>query len=319
MSTYNSKQIFVSELREQLAKWTDFKPAHFFNSPEFIESLAINGANPTILGFYDEGTLVAYICLGSSKDSKLSSPFLSTLGGFEIISRNPPLEKIDKIVECIINWRELSEWSSIEITLNPRVYKNGSNESSYLLNSMLRSAASIAYIDLTFLIDLESWDLSCVDSSFRRRVEKSKKSHLKFVQCSTLAEKSGCYNVIKENRTQKGYPLHLSFEYLISIGKINQVDFFIVENPDRIPVASAIIYHLNREVVLVVYWGDLIQYRDLNSMAFLISEVVSYYRERGLKIIDTGTSTKESVPNFGLTSFKDSIGTKAFPKITIKF
>ena len=39
------------------------------------------------------------------------------------------------------------------------------------------------------------------------------------------------------------------------------------------------------------------------------------YKEKGISLIDIGTSTVDGVPNFGLCDFKESIGCNCSPKI----
>ena len=43
-------------------------------------------------------------------------------------------------------------------------------------------------------------------------------------------------------------------------------------------------------------------------MNFLSFHVFSYYKNKGIRVIDIGHSTVDSVPNHGLCEFKESIG-----------
>lgn len=314
----NLKEITIAQLKSYLDKLKDYTPTHFFNSVEFIESLIIDGKHTIILGIFDEESLLAYICLGNSNDNYISSPFSSTLGGFEILIKKPSLNQIDNLVACFRSWKQESKWNKFKITLNNDEYKKESNEFSYLLNSFIRAGSTISDVDLSFFIEIQSWNDSLANRNFRRKLKKANDSHLKLLECLTIDQKENCYTVIKENRKEKGFPLHLSFEYLLSISKINKVDFFLVNNVEKCDLAAAICYHMNADVILVVYWGDLLEYRDVSGMAFLIYGLITHYKLKDKQILDTGTSTAQSIPNYGLTTFKSEIGAKAVQKITLE-
>jgi len=62
------------------------------------------------------------------------------------------------------------------------------------------------------------------------------------------------------------------------------------------------------ETVQVIYWGDLPQFSEYKTMNFLSYNIFKHYKEAGIAMIDIGPSTEDSIPNYGLCEFKESIG-----------
>ncbi len=132
------------------------------------------------------------------------------------------------------------------------------------------------------------------------------KPDLKFTKL-TPEDSHKAYEVIAQNRSERGFPLRLTFEQLQETGTIIPIDYFLVSNPEN-NVAAAIVFHLSKTIVRVVYWGDLPKFSELKTMNFLSYNVFQYYKEIQIPFIDIGHSTVDSVPNHGLCEFKESIG-----------
>jgi len=85
------------------------------------------------------------------------------------------------------------------------------------------------------------------------------------------------------------------------------VDFFLVKK-ETDDIAAAVVFHVADGIVQVVYWGDLPAYAECKTMNFLSYHLFEYYQKKGIRIIDIGPSTENSIPNHGLCEFKESIG-----------
>jgi lipid II:glycine glycyltransferase (peptidoglycan interpeptide bridge formation enzyme) len=85
------------------------------------------------------------------------------------------------------------------------------------------------------------------------------------------------------------------------------MDFFTV-NKEQTTIGAAVVFHVAPRIVQVVYWGDLPAYSEYKTMNFLSYSLFNYYQNQGIKIIDIGPSTENSIPNHGLCEFKESIG-----------
>ena len=77
------------------------------------------------------------------------------------------------------------------------------------------------------------------------------------------------------------------------------------------------IFYISSEIVKVVYWGDLSKMSYLKSMNFLSYKIFEFYKNTDVKMVDTGTSSENSIPNIGLCEFKESIGCDVSTKLTV--
>ena len=108
----------------------------------------------------------------------------------------------------------------------------------------------------------------------------------------------------------------MSEDELKQISKIINIDNFIVETKDGRVVSAAIIYHISKKIIRIIYWGNTKESKNLHSMNFLSFKIFEYYSNSEIKYIDIGHSTVNSVPNFGLCNFKESLGCLISPKFS---
>ena len=101
--------------------------------------------------------------------------------------------------------------------------------------------------------------------------------------------------------------------------KVIKADFFIVQQAAGKAIAAAMVFHVAEKIVQVVYWGDLPDFAHLKTMNFLSYKVFEYYKSKEIRIIDIGPSTENSIPNFGLCEFKESIGCDITSKFSFKY
>jgi hypothetical protein len=121
-------------------------------------------------------------------------------------------------------------------------------------------------------------------------------------------EKEIAYNVIRQNREARGFPLRMTWQQVQTSAAVMPADFFLVENEAAIAVAAAIVFHVAPGIVQVIYWGDLPEFANLKTMNFLSFKVFEHYQQLQFKIVDIGPSTEDSIPNYVLCEFKESIG-----------
>tara|TARA_A100000164_G_C21318523_1_gene501043 strand:- start:196 stop:543 length:348 start_codon:yes stop_codon:yes gene_type:complete len=82
-------------------------------------------------------------------------------------------------------------------------------------------------------------------------------------------------------------------------------------------IASAICIKISEEILYVFYWGEIETYQDISPTSYLSYKIANYCKFKQLKILDLGTSSFNSFPNFGLINFKKSIGALSCNKIKI--
>jgi len=256
--------------------------------------------------------------IGGIREMAFYSPFSAPFGGYSFIADDVRLQYIEEAINLLKNWAKEKSLSTISITLPPSVY--GSSFIAKQLNCLWREGFNISEINLNYSFDLDSFDdnySQLIWYNARKNLKISMNSGFNFLRCTSDEEKEIAYQVIQKNREGRGFPLRMTWLQVKDTIKIVPSDFFLVYNYQNIPVASAIVFHLNEEVVQVIYWGDLQGYSDLKPMNFLSYKVFEHYKNSGKKVVDIGPSTEHSIPNYGLCEFKEGIGCKIDPKYTL--
>ena len=253
--------------------------------------------------------------IGGIKEGKFYSPFSAPFCGFIPIDPKAKISDIDESIAEFVMWIKKREINEIIITLPPPFY----NEDfiSKQQNAFHRTGFSIESIELNY-----SFLTSYLDSNYHNKIWRNARKNLNiafsrelsFFKCETLPEKKLVYEVIELNRNEKGKPLHMSFDQITETSKIITADFFLARDKGLNAIASAIVFHTASGIVQVIYWGDHPGFTQNKTMNYLTFRLFEYYKNIGIQIVDTGYSTENSTPNYGLCEFKESIGCTATSK-----
>lgn len=178
-------------------------------------------------------------------------------------------------------------------------------------NVFSRNDWHVEYVDLNYSLDLREirkngYD-SVIDRNAKRNLRLADKAGLSFVRCVSMEEKEAAYMVIKANREAKGFPLRMTWNQVSKTIGVVKSDMYLVRTEET-NIAAALVYEINDKIVQVIYWGDIPGYSEKKSINFLARELVQLYMERGFDILDIGPSTEFGIPNYGLCSFKESVG-----------
>jgi hypothetical protein len=292
-------------------------PYYIFGSASFNELNKVNCDEVFYLLFREGKYRLGLI--GGVRDNVYYSPFSAPFGGFTFVSDDVRLQYLDDAIKLLKSWALEKKLASITIKLPPAVY-----ESSFIpkqINSLWRHGFSISDIDLNY-----SFDLADFDDAYPEKIKYNAKKNLRisinigltFNLCANEEEKIEAYDIIRKNRESRGYPLRMSLEQVLDTIRIIPADFFVVQDRSGEKIASSLVFHVSSEIVQVIYWGDLPGYSETKPMNFISYKVFEYYKAAGKKIVDIGPSTENSVPNFGLIEFKESIGCLTSTKVTFK-
>lgn len=247
--------------------------------------------------------------IGGVRNNMFYSPFSAPFGGFSFLREDLRLTYIDEALDLLVNWTRSHHLYGIFITLHP-YFKEGS-QLSKLINCLYRRSFNIVKVDLDYFYNLEKFDESYSNRIWkegRNNLRKSLLNQLVFDHCTGVNDKLIAFDIIRRNKEEHNYPLHMNFDQIIETSNIIECDFFLVRDVHSAPIASAIVFHVSSEIVQIIYWGDLRKYCNLKPMNFMAYKIFGYYMKLGKKIVDLGPSTSDSVPNYGLCVFKESIG-----------
>lgn len=246
------------------------------------------------------------------------SPISAPFGGFTFISEDVRLQYLEEAIRLMVQWAIRKEFVSIVITLPPLLY-SGSFIAKQL-NCLWRQGFEVSKIDLNYSFALEDFDdqyLERIWYNARKNLRISMNAGLEFSECINDGDKEWAYEIIKQNRESKGFPMHMTWQQIRDTVNIIESDFFLVTDNRKATVASSIVFHVNKSVVQVIYWGDIQGHSEMKPMNFLSYKVFEFYKYSDIKVVDVGPSTEHSVPNYGLCEFKEGIGCRIDPKYTL--
>ncbi len=247
----------------------------------------------------------------------LVSPFSAPFGGLTPLHEDIKIQTIETAVDLLEMWTREKGLNSIKFTIPSYFYQE-----SYLakmMNVVYRKKFIIENLELNFhfdLINLTKEYSQNIWHNARKNLHIALANNLSFAKCDTLEQKQTAYQVIQSNRSVRGKPLRMTWQEVLATTKIIPADFFLVFDTNQKAMASAIVFEVAPKVVLVIYWGDIPDFQQLKTMNFLSFKIFEYYKERNFDFVDIGYSTEDSIPNYGLCEFKESIGCDITPKFT---
>lgn len=250
-------------------------------------------------------------------DKIIYCPYSAPFGVFEKLHENVKISEIQESIECLIEYAKEKGLEKVYFKLPPFFYEE--NFISKVSNVLYNNAFQLFSYDLNYHISLEKDMIenyqNRIAKNARKNLNIAQKSGLSIRRCESESEKHASYNIIQINRKTKGYPLHMSWKQMKDTIEFMEHDFFLV-NDGALDIAAALNFHVNDDVVQVIYWGDIPGYAEKKPINYLSYELMQYYYERNKKVLDIGPSTVYSIPNNGLCDFKENIGCRISPKLT---
>jgi len=278
---------------------------HVFNKKEFIE---LNRHKCSELHYLDfNGISIVF----GEKGGELYSPFSAPFGGFSSLQKKPSLEDMENACEKLYEWLKEKN-KKCHITLPPSLYnENLVSLSFYALQSR---GFSIEYTDLNYSLNLSKTLQPNPD--FCRNLKVALKKNMLFKKCENDSESEIAYEIMNENRKERGYPPHLSFEELQKTARVCDIDSFLLYL-DEIPIAGAFVYLTTPEIAQLILWGDKRDYKKFRPMSLFAMRLAEYYKEREFSYFDLGPTSKNGIPNYGLSYFKQKMGCDITLKHTV--
>jgi len=257
------------------------------------------------------------LCVGV-KECEVLCPFSSPFATMVEINRPVSIKNYDQAIDSLDIFLTKNHYKTIRFILPPMFYDE--TGLGIFVNTLYRKGYDFKNIDLNFQFDLKKVCTEAYPEMIPRNGKKNLRiglnSGLILKHCDNNEDAKKAYSVIAENREAKGFPLRMTFQQVMNTVRLVNHDFFMVIKDDE-EIAAALIYYINENVAQVIYWGDRQGFGKVKPINYLACQLVHYYSERGLKYLDIGPSTENSVPNYGLCDFKKSIGCDVSTKITM--
>ncbi|GHX40398.1 hypothetical protein VCSRO108_2545 [Vibrio cholerae] len=239
------------------------------------------------------------------KGNKLIAPFSAP---FSFPRYATDFLKYSHVYDFFKSLKEKVDASTIEevrITIPPTFYNE--NIVSKISHSLEALGYVLAFRDLNSHIALNSHDREVLPSSTKKSIRASNKHKNEIIYADTIEEKERAYNIIKENRLMKGFPLRMSWEQVSATINVAKADFFIAVT-NGYDSAAAMVFEINDKIAQVVYWGANELGEKSHVMYYLPFQIMEYYHLRGFKYLDIGPSSEEGVISTGLNDYKQMIG-----------
>lgn len=259
------------------------------------------------------------IILGDDGET-LSSPFSAPFGGLIPAKNNRHTEprQVLMALEALKAYGKERQ-KQVRITLPPPFYAPGLV--SEQANAMFL-IGKLSAMDLNYHFPIEKMRnyVSCLPSPANaRNYRRALKYEFEYESAFALENRSlfeRAYNVIRQNRDDMGFPLRMTAEDMLRTAPIAQT-FCVVQSLNGEDITAAIAHTaVKKGIWQVVYWGDLRQHAKMHPMNVLAPELFRLAREYGARIVDIGPSSQHSIPNYGLCSFKLSLGCEESLKLS---
>lgn len=291
------------------------QPYHIFACGKFNQLNAARAEQVLYLVFRDTRPRLGL--MAGVRKGELISPFSAPFGGFVFLDADVKLQALEEAVDELVKWAIARHLRALRITPPPPIYQE-----SFLAkvhNVFFRKQFSQQTLELNYHFELAKFSekyQELIWRNARKNLNQALANGLTFTRCESIEEKSLAYDVIRINRTVRGVPLRLSWQQVMETTAIIPADFFLVHTATRQPIAAAIVFRVAPGIGQIVYWGDNPEYSALKTMNYLSFKVFEHYKREGFRYLDIGYSTVDSVPNYGLCEFKESLGCDIQPKMT---
>ena len=267
--------------------------------------------------FKKEGSERFIVCFGM-RDGQAYCPFSAPFGCPVSLKKELGIMAYDEMLDALEQYAVANGWKSIHWILPPAFYCE--DEITGWVSSLYRREYKFINIDINYAFDLQ--EVNCdnyeklIHHNARKNLRIALNSDLKLCLCETDRDKETAYQIIAENRADKGYPLRMTYQQVCDTVQIIPHEFFLVEKNHQ-KIAAALVYRIDEKIAQVIYWGDRLKYREYKTINFLSYQLIHYYGKKNLKYLDIGPSTENSIPNYGLCDFKESIGCRRSLKYTM--
>ncbi len=291
-----------------------FTPTHVYDTTEFNLLNAYKVEKVHFLSFNDKKRRIGII-LGQ-RGKQLLSPFSSPFGGFSF-NKTQRLEYINMAVKTLQEYAK-SNGVTVRIALPPLFY---SPQQLAETTNCLSRFGKLRHLELNYHFPVSAFAQygNIIERNARKNLHRSLEEDFEFLTIDSKDQDNiaKAYDVIRRNRTERGFPLRMTFQDVERTIQTVRADFFLLKHNGN-EIAAAQVFHVAQGIAQVIYWGDLREYSSLRPMNYLAYKLFEYYYKTGLKILDIGPSTEEGIPNYGLCDFKTSIGCIPSPKFVFE-
>ena len=250
----------------------------------------------------------------SKEKASLTSPFRASFGGIHLGGESKTNSA--ELVKKLNAYLSLNETSHAKITLHPSHLNSTQfvNEQTYLQN-----AWKILHENINHYVDMGTWSEECMSKGNRKKLRQCLGSSLMFSEATPL-DWIDAYEVVKKNRESLGSRVSMSEIELFALltSYPDTYKCFVLKDYLNQIAAAAFLVETSCENIYVYLWADVPEYRNLSPIVFLMTQLVSTFREK-YSFLDLGTSAINGEVLEGLSRFKDNLGASPSHKLQVQW
>jgi len=248
-------------------------------------------------------------------NNRLCTPFSAPYSFFSFQDDRIKNTFIVEALEALEEYSSENKLFSLKFVLPPCFYGEHII-SKFIYSFFLKKYLSIVDDNHFFNTkDYIKYEEGTIKKGVRYNIKVAVNAGMTFHRINDMSDYMIAYDIIRKNKETKDRPLKMSFEQILEMRSLVDIDWYLIYLKDQ-PVASAIVYVYSPRIAQIIYWGDLPDYHCYYPMNFLAMNLFRVYYERKLEIIDLGNASCKSIPNYGLSNFKEVIGCTATLKFT---
>lgn len=289
----------------------------FFNEPSFCELNKDKVDEVHYLIVMKETSPRFGLILGQ-KGNLAKCPFSAPYSYPVEIRTGESIASFDEAVDAIEDYCRQHGIGEIKFVFPPLLYDE--HLLTGWISAFYRRQYEVVNLDLNFsahLVEENFREGKFFNKKARNHLSKAVRSGMKLIHCETPEEIKRAYDVVLENHTAKNRPTHLSFEQLMATMALVRHWVFLAELEGK-GIGAMIFYQVRPGIVQSIYSGYLLEYSNSGVMNFLVHHASTYFCEHSFEYLDRATATEDSIPNYGLCDFKDSVGCKRSLKYSFR-
>lgn len=284
----------------------------FFNEPRFTELNRDKADDVYYLIFMLNASARFGLILGRRGDVA-AAPFSAPYSYPVSIKADCKQETIDEALTALEAFCLGEGIHELRFIFPPFFYDE--HQLSGWVNAFYRGKYDVVNLDLNYALDLKKLNVDVdaygqmITQKGRKGLRKAIKNGMIITKCETEEQFREAYDIIQLGHSAKGFPVKLSFEQLRATTALVPHDAFLVKY-QGVTVVGEYLYRVNDRIVQGIYTGTHPDYIEANGMNLLTYHTIRYYGDLGYEILDKAAATEDSVPNYGLCNFKESVGCK---------
>jgi hypothetical protein len=231
------------------------------------------------------------------------SPYGGSYGGF-VFQRPPSYSKGKKLLECFMDYLEKKNVRRFLMTPPIACCSNYPLDTFYFnllehgFTSINRDVSSVLYLDGEVPIE------KLVSSRAKRMERKAKSLGVEIIRNANLAD---FWQVLdKTFAKHAAKPTHTMEEFQWLVSQMPDHVYVDVAYHDKVPIAGAGFFVINREVVSSFYLCQNPDYKKYQGLTLLIMSSIRKYAAEGRKYLDFGTSSVNMIARENVFTFKEN-------------